>query len=268
MTEFRASTRGNYFLFVVSVDDLEWTKHWLSSRRCDQLIIFVGKRSTVSPGIMIRAVESKAASAVEPIGLNADRDPFLEAVDQVVSTLDALWALVAPDAEHSLVEDLRFASFIEHIAAVALADLHPLSTDDLEALWALQIDLPTLAAATIGVGGPARRSRRRNAISGRCSREAASTRVRGSLRNWCVHLVRAGTDDLATLLGTSGGALDFPGYAADCHEVERGADATVGGPAELAVAATGEESNATPGSHRSLARRTVGWPGGWFTCWN
>src|SRR5205807_880325 len=50
-------TTANYATFILAVDDLEWTKHWLGRLRCDQLIVSIAKREDVVPRVKIRAVE-------------------------------------------------------------------------------------------------------------------------------------------------------------------------------------------------------------------
>ena len=83
---------GRYASFVLAVDDLEWTRHWLGRLRCDQLLVFVATDSSVQPQIRIRAVESKSTSKVEDIDLVAHIEPFAEAIEQLTATLDAISA--------------------------------------------------------------------------------------------------------------------------------------------------------------------------------
>src|SRR4051812_24612825 len=126
------SRDGRYVVFVLSVDDLEWTHHWLGRLRCDQLLVYVATSEEVSPRLRIRAVESKSTSKVDQVEPLAHLEPYAEAVEQVVSTLDAVWRLLEANSDAHLVEDLRFAAFVEHLASVALSDMYPLQPSDSE----------------------------------------------------------------------------------------------------------------------------------------
>ena len=190
-----------YSTFVVPVDDLVWTKHWLGRFRCDQLMVSIARREDVSPKIVIRAVESKSSSSIEPVEPRPETEPFAEGCAQVVATLDALWELVDPDADTQLVEDLRFSSFCEHLASVALSSLYPLSTRQSEDLVVLQ-NLSEFSrrghpAFEVSMDGAVVCTQYRTAAP----RQALEIEADGAIRPWRVFLVRAGTLELEQLLG-------------------------------------------------------------------
>jgi hypothetical protein len=222
--------------FVLPVDDLEWTKHWLGKLRCDQLIISIARRTETHPRIRIRAVESKSTSKVEPIEPNPAVEPFAEGCGQVTATLDALWDLVAPDAEKPLIEDLRFSSFCEHIASVALSDLYPLSISESEELNILQFisdfSQRRVEVEDIELDGAVVCTQYRTAVP----RRVTQHEVAGTARSWGLFLVRAGTGELQGLLGDT--ATEFV------------IDATA--PAPAGASARGEVAQTeVPGSVRS-----------------
>jgi hypothetical protein len=97
MTSAEATTQADrYSTFVLAIDDLEWTRHWLGKLRCDQLVIHVATHGDVRPKIRIRAVESKTTSGIEPVALSVTARPFKEGIEQAVATLDALAAVLSP----------------------------------------------------------------------------------------------------------------------------------------------------------------------------
>src|SRR4051794_39813547 len=124
-------TDNGYITFVLAVDDLDWTRHWLGRLRCDLLMVSLARASEQQPKVKIRAVESKSASATDQVDLRIDIEPFREGAGQVVATLDALWDVMFPVQPDHLISGLRFASFIEHLASVALSDLHPFDQSDI-----------------------------------------------------------------------------------------------------------------------------------------
>lgn len=197
-----ASIDTAYETFVLDVDDVDWTKHWLGKRRCDLLVISVARRPEISPKVRIRAVESKATSKVNPVDPDPGANPFREGIEQVVATLEALWSLLDPSQRNPLVEDLRFSSFVEHIASVALAGLHPFHVDDRAALFVVRtisdFSLRKLTTDEIHLDGAVVCTQYRTAAE----REAQRHSVPGSTREWTVDLIRAGAKDLEGLLGS------------------------------------------------------------------
>ncbi len=190
-----------YATFVLAVDDLEWTKHWLGRLRCDQMFVSIARLPGIVPRVHIRAVESKATSKIEPVEPSPSGEYFSEAVDQTVATLDALWAVLAPTAEDTLVEDLRFSSFIEHLASVALSDLHPFEPGDGEATRVLRtisaLSQRSIPSEEIDLEGLAVCTQYRAAVS----RLKNTVEIPGAVRSWRITLVRAGSDEVNTLLG-------------------------------------------------------------------
>jgi hypothetical protein len=192
-----------YSAFVMSVDDLEWTKHWLGGLRCDQLVVFVARDANVSPKVRIRAVESKATLKTEPAQLSVTSDPhFAEGVGQVIATLEALWRIISPSGSNALVEDLRFTSFIEHLASVALSTLHPILVTDTGARHVLRCisDLSSRHITPphdVELDGIVICTQYRSAAIS----EHVEQEIEGETRSWRVHLVRAGASELDRLLG-------------------------------------------------------------------
>lgn len=192
-----------YSAFVLSVDDLEWTKHWLGRLRCDQLVVFVSRDASVSPKIRIRAVESKATLKTEPAQLSATSDQhFAEGTEQVVATLESLWRIISPAGANALIEDLRFTSFIEHLASVALSTLHPILVTDTGARHVLRCisDLSSRHIAPpdeVELDGVVICTQYRSAAIS----EHVEQEIEGETRTWRVHLVRAGTSEIDRLLG-------------------------------------------------------------------
>jgi len=192
----------SYLAFVLPVDDLEWTKHWLGRLRCDEIIVFIARNENVSPRIRIRAVESKAVRKTDPVSMSPTTDPFAEGVGQVTATLDALWHIISPNSSNALVEDLRFTSFIEHLASVALSALHPILLTDADAQYAIRC-ISDFSSRTIS---PPDDVQLDGAVVCTQYRGAASYQTRvenveGEVRSWAITLVRAGTGELDRLLG-------------------------------------------------------------------
>lgn len=192
----------SYMAFVLTVDDLEWTKHWLGRLRCDEIIVFIARNENVTPKIRIRAVESKAVRKTDPVSISATTEPFAEGVEQVTATLDALWHIIAPNSGNALVEDLRFTSFIEHLASVALSRLHPILLTDADAQYAIRCisDFSSRAISPpddVQLDGAVICTQYRGAASYQKQLE----NIDGETRSWAVTLVRAGTGELDRLLG-------------------------------------------------------------------
>lgn len=157
MTTGAISTRDGYATFVLAVDDLEWTKPWLGRLRCDQLVVRVAARDGVRPRIRLSAVESKTTTSIDPVALSPNSDPFAEGVDQAVATLEALGAVSSPAGPDPLVEDLRFAAFIEHLTSIALSEVFPVRASDQETLYVLRtisdLSLRTMEAEAVELDG-------------------------------------------------------------------------------------------------------------------
>ena len=120
-------TSQPYRVFSIAMDELQWTRHWLKDKRCDQLLVFISASDEVQPRLHIRAVESKTTDSTEPLSVSPEVEPFREGISQVTATLECLSALLRPVGKDSFVEDMQFSTFIEHLATVALASLYPFS---------------------------------------------------------------------------------------------------------------------------------------------
>lgn len=195
------SGNADYAVFVVSIDDVEWTRHWLGGKRCDQLIISIAKKETLYPQIRIRAVESKATSRGEPIDPNPATEPFSEGLNQVIITLEALWSILAPSGVDQLVEDLRFSSFMEHLASVVLSELYPFEATDSETVHIVRVvselSRRSLSLDNVVLDGAVVCTQYRTAVAHKVVRQT----VGGETREWSVLLIRAGTRELDTLIG-------------------------------------------------------------------
>ena len=147
-----------YVRFQLSADDLDWTRHWLKpGQRCDQVHVLISDTNSVVPLIKIIALESKSSSADEPLEPLPWVDPFKEGCAQVAKTLSALEAVINPVGSDTLVEDLKFSSFVEHVASIVLAQLHPIRVDDQKSKAVLTnlngFSLRTLPANAIALEG-------------------------------------------------------------------------------------------------------------------
>lgn len=210
MTDGAATSGGSsndYQVFALSVDDLSWTKHWLGDLRCDQLLVSIARKPDVNPKVWIRAVESKSASAVAAITVSPIVEPFKKGCEQIVATLDALWEIANPTALDPLIQELRFATFVEHLASVALSVLHPIKVADHDALNVLRV-ISDLSARHLGDDGLV--------LDGVvvCTQYQATVPLEvrlheldGQDQPWKVYCVRAGAAELNTLLGD--GATDL-----------------------------------------------------------
>ncbi len=127
----RSGDDGSKYLdIVLRVDDLGWTRIWIGEgRRCDFLLVRIAQDESVEPKVVIRAVESKSDKSSVPI--NPSRATLSEAVVQIEATLRALKE-VTLTALPTLDQDVRFATFVEHLMAAALAS-DP-NFDDIERL--------------------------------------------------------------------------------------------------------------------------------------
>ncbi len=217
----------DYRTFVLVVDDLGWTKHWLGSLRCDRLAVSIAKRPSVTPKVRIQAIESKSLSDTTTVEPSPTTAPYNKAIEQVSATLDAILRVIEPESVDPLVEDLRFSAFIEHLAAVALSDMHPIRTGDAGALH---------IAKTISELSRRALPREEVALDGLvvCTQYRAAVpfarqnhRANGEAREWDVVLARAGSTEIDGILGP-----DLAGLA----------EATAGGePAERAAEEAREE---------------------------
>ena len=121
---------GDYFCVTLSVDALEWTRHWLGDRRCDLLAIAISPDPERSPRVRILAIESKARTTTGPFEIDHNKAPFADACEQVTATLDALEEILCPDASSSFFSDLKLAAFFEHLASEVLAQIHPIGVGE------------------------------------------------------------------------------------------------------------------------------------------
>ncbi len=197
---------GAYATFVLAVDDLGWTRHWLGRFRCDLLRVAVARTTDLLPQVKIRAIESKSASATDEIDTRLDVEPFQEGTKQVVATLDALWEVMFPAQPDNLIGGLRFASFVEHLASVALSDLHPFDRNDIAIVNAIsQLSNGALGQDSIEMDAAVVVTQYRAAVSRRAAR---FDDVPGKDRTWAVTLVRAGSDELDALVGFDVGSVN------------------------------------------------------------
>ena len=99
------------------------------------------------------------------------------------------------------MEDLRFAAFIEHLASVALSDLYPLEPGDQIAMAVLKTisDFSlTRRLEGIELDGVAVCTQYRAASP----RKVVETEIAGEERAWTIYMVRAGTGEVDSLLGS------------------------------------------------------------------
>lgn len=210
---------SDYADYVLSVDDLEWTKHWLGQKRCDQIHVRIALSDDAAPAMRIRAVESKASGSTRELQVTEDEAPFDEAIEQIVQTLEALLAIADPESGGSVVEDLRFAGFVEHLAEVVLAEAYPVLPTDAGTRHALGVlsDLSTrtLRMSDIDVDGFAVCTQYRATVD---RLEATVTRtIHG--RDIQIKCIRVGADEVNQLLGPTSAPEPTPG-----GEVRRGVE--------------------------------------------
>jgi hypothetical protein len=212
-------SEDDYQLFILSVDDLEWTREWLGQRRCDSLLVWIAARPDVTPPVRIRAVESKSSTSPTPIDPDLTKDPFGGAAAQAVATLEALEDVLEVTQSHPLVRDLKFASFIEHLAAVALEQLHPVVAGDTRKVQICNT-ISDLSARSIG-----REDIYLDAMvvctQYRTAAKMAVKRVdmeRIGRRSLPIFLVRCGSYEVDQVLGSELGRFVLP--PADDHEDE------------------------------------------------
>lgn len=105
--------------FVVSLDELGWTRVWLNKDdgvRADFLVV------TIRPDESVRfqVVESKSEESGNKLDCSSTVRQFAEAIDQVDRTIRALDEITTA-AEPSLDQDLRYTSLIEQLMAASMA---------------------------------------------------------------------------------------------------------------------------------------------------
>lgn len=190
-----------YLSLHISVDALEWTAHWLGRRRCDLLSVSLAEGSDVTPRVRIVAVESKGRSDTELIEPRLNASPFDEAVTQVTATLDALDEVLCPDAQASVVADLKLSALVEHLTSETLARLSPIVTNEPHKLFVLSV-LSSLSrrqyqcGSEISLEGLAVVTQRNASVQTQEQRVL----VEGSRRQWPVRLVRCGVPLIRQLL--------------------------------------------------------------------
>lgn len=110
--------------FVLSLDDLGWTKAWLGEgRRADFILVKVSKAGRVT----IRVIESKSQEDGQRTACDPGMEPYTEGIEQVRISLDAVKDIVTA-VDPSLDQDLRFSSLIEQLMAsvmVRAGELEP-----------------------------------------------------------------------------------------------------------------------------------------------
>jgi FtsK/SpoIIIE family len=103
-------------IFVLSLDDMGWTRAWLSEgRRADYLAAYFRPDGTV----LFRVVESKSESSGEQVPCDPDQRIYKEGLEQVRASLDSVREITTT-ASPNFDQDLRFASLIEHLMAAIL----------------------------------------------------------------------------------------------------------------------------------------------------
>lgn len=194
---------SRHALFRLAVDDLEWTRHWLGKRRCDSLLVWVATSDSVHPRIHIRAVESKASTSTDPVEPSTTNEPFRKGYEQVIETLAALARALNPGGRHQLVEDLRFASFIEHLASVALAQFHPIAPGESEKGGVIatinSLSTRQLGDEDIVLDGVVICTQYRTGTERKAIRVEGGTEADGG--PWPVFLVRCGSQEVDNILG-------------------------------------------------------------------
>lgn len=132
---------SDYFQFIISIDELPWARAWLQpadARRCDALVVFAAKRLGLEPAIGFRFLESKGRRQVETIPLDAESGLAASASVQVRETMRSFESAFF-DGESTLVDDMRFGVLMQQIFAVALNQLYPIRTDDLDKSVAIEL---------------------------------------------------------------------------------------------------------------------------------
>ncbi len=103
----------------ISLDDSSWTKSWMhdEGERADFLVVEVSSDTSAEKPIKILVAESKAISSdfEKP---NLAKQPLAKAANQVEATRAKLIELIESRSV-SLIEGIRFRSFIEHVCSVA-----------------------------------------------------------------------------------------------------------------------------------------------------
>jgi hypothetical protein len=169
--------------------------------------VLISDTNSVVPLIKIIALESKSSSADEPLEPLPWVDPFKEGCAQVAKTLSALEAVINPVGSDTLVEDLKFSSFVEHVASIVLAQLHPIRVDDQKSKAVLTnlngFSLRTLPANAIALEGMVVCTQ--YAIAAPAKVLEHSFPLDGQM--WPVTLARAGALEVERLL--SGAPLDI-----------------------------------------------------------
>jgi len=208
---------GSYELFVLSVDDLEWTDSWLAGERCDSLHVWIASTPEAQPRVRMRAVESKASTSTKPVSPQSTVEPFAKASGQVVATLAAISEVLFPTEGDPLVDDLRFASLIEHIASVALADLYPISAGEPKKVTVIETinELSTrqLGEDDILLDGMAVCTQYRTAAKQETAVEELGSEKPGG--PWPVYLIRCGTDEVKKVIGEGLGDIVLPMLSVD-----------------------------------------------------
>lgn len=186
----------DYVSFVLPVDDLDWTGQWLEKEhRCDLVVVFVAKRDDVSPRYRLRAVEAKASGTADSPAPRLDVSPFDKGAIQVVETLESLWPLIDPEGDQGLVEDLKYASFMEHLMATVLsgietADLSPSALEVFERVSSLS--LRKLSRDDIEVDGLVVYTAYGTAVE--------PDIYEGAKNGWPIKLIRVGADEVTRLV--------------------------------------------------------------------
>jgi hypothetical protein len=126
----RISSPDRYFSTILSVDALEWTKHWLGDRRCDLLQVSIARSSDVSPRIVVTALESKARGGNQEIRLSPTEEIFSDATVQLKQTLEALDEILLPETGETFLADLKQGAFVEHLLSEVLARISPIRPDE------------------------------------------------------------------------------------------------------------------------------------------
>jgi len=116
----RSSDPDRYLDVILRVDDLGWTRIWISERlRCDFLLVRIAQvAEPVTPRISICGIESKSSKQSEPIAMS--RSSMAESIEQIRETIGSLQQVIH-GSDPTLDEDVRFAAFIEHVMAAVLA---------------------------------------------------------------------------------------------------------------------------------------------------
>ena len=195
---------ARYFTVTVSIDSLEWTDHWLPERRCDLLAAHISPDPAITPRLRLTAIESKARSLDEPIEVSEKKEPFADAIDQVVTTLDALEEILFPEQGASLMADLKLTAVFEHLASETLARFGTIHAQDKEAHEILKVltalSKRELTQDDLALDGLVVVTQRAATVE----EKSKQIQQAGTSRAWPIRLIRCGIPALRSMFEATG----------------------------------------------------------------